>query len=286
MVRVRVCETVATRPSDECALGSQIEVQARQPAAAPGVRSGAPPVAESCGDRATLRLPDHQFHGGYVDRRARPHRVCSGGHPEDDPGAQRRTEPVRMAGGEPLRAAREHHGPHLVQRTFWFFATHLHLHPRRQLGRPHSRRRHHRVGTSDVARLRDRSAVLPRRQRRPQHDAGDGAGVLRLLDRVGASGNRPGGRAQGTVRAQGRNDRAAEGAHDGRVLCGRVPGDRLDPVPAGVAQLPSLRQRLRGREHARNHGHDCARAWDGCCRSRSTSWNCWSVSCRRWSSCC
>ena len=40
-------------------------------------------------------------------------------------------------------------GPHLVKRTFWFFATIFIFILLSQLGGPHPRRRHDRLGTSD-----------------------------------------------------------------------------------------------------------------------------------------
>ena len=47
-------------------------------------------------------------------------------------------------------------GPHLVKRTFWFFATiFIFILSANWVG-PHSRGRHHRVGTSDRPRFRDR----------------------------------------------------------------------------------------------------------------------------------
>ena len=82
-------------------------------------------------------------------------------------------------------------GPHLVKRTFWFFATIFIFILVRQLGRPHSRGRHDRVGTPDRPRFRDRPTVVPRGQRRSQPDAGHGPGLLRLLDRLGAAGSGP-----------------------------------------------------------------------------------------------
>ena len=84
----------------------------------------------------------------------------------------------------------------------------LHLHPRRQLGRAASRRRHHRLGPPDGRRLRRRAAALPRRQRRSQPDAGDGAGVLRLLDRVGAAGSRRARHRHELFAPKGETDRA------------------------------------------------------------------------------
>ena len=113
-------------------------------------------------------------------------------------------------------------GRHLVERTFWFFAHALHLHPRRQLDRSRPGRRHDWVGPSDAARLHGRSAAASRGERRSQHDAGDGAGVLRLLDRVGASGNRSAAACSRSSCAEGRNDGRHEGAHGRRVLRGRA----------------------------------------------------------------
>ena len=81
-------------------------------------------------------------------------------------------------------------GPHLVRRTFWFFATiFIFILAANWVGLVPG------VGTigwghQTAHGFVDRAAAAPRRQRRPQHDAGDGAGVLRLLDRLGASGSR------------------------------------------------------------------------------------------------
>ena len=83
-------------------------------------------------------------------------------------------------------------GPHLVKRTFWFLCHSFHFHSFGQLGRPHSRGRHDRVGTSDPQRFRGRSTVVPRGQRRSQPDARYGARLLRLLDCLGAAGSGPG----------------------------------------------------------------------------------------------
>ena len=100
-------------------------------------------------------------------------------------------------------------GPHLVERTFWFFATiFIFILAANWFGLIPG------VGTIGWGHQTpegfevDQSAAA-RRECRPEPDAGDGAGVLRLLDRVGAaakSGVR--GMRQGTVRAEGRDDRA------------------------------------------------------------------------------
>ena len=101
-----------------------------------------------------------------------------------------RAELPRVAGGKPLRPAREHHRPHLVERTFWFFGTiFIFILAANWIGLVPG------VGTIGWGHQTDhgfvdRSAAVPRRQRRSQPDAGDGAGVLRLLDRVGVPGSR------------------------------------------------------------------------------------------------
>ena len=109
-------------------------------------------------------------------------------------------------------------GRHLVERTFWFFATiFIFILAANWVGLIPG------VGTigwghQTDARLRHRAAAVPRRQRRSQHDAGDGAGVLRLLDRLGAAGSRRRRHAQGAVRAEGRDHRRCWAADDRRVL--------------------------------------------------------------------
>ena len=70
-----------------------------------------------------LRLPDHELDGRHVDRGAGPDRLRAGRDAEDDAGSGRRPELSGVARREPLRAAREHHRHHLVERTFWFFGT-------------------------------------------------------------------------------------------------------------------------------------------------------------------
>ena len=77
-------------------------------------------------------------------------------------------------------------GHHLVERTFWFFGTvfifilaanWISLFPGvGTIG----------LGAGHRARLRRAAAALPRRERGSQPDAGDGPGVLRLLDLLGA----------------------------------------------------------------------------------------------------
>ena len=111
--------------------------------------SGTRPVAEGRRDRQALRLPDHEFHGRDVDRRRGPHRVRPARDATHDAGSGRRAELPGMAGGEPLRPAREHHRPAPGRADVLVLCHHLHLHSRRQLGRPDSGRRHDRLGASD-----------------------------------------------------------------------------------------------------------------------------------------
>ncbi len=79
-------------------------------------------------------------------------------------------------------------GPHLVKRTFWFFATIFIFILSGKLVRPDSRGRHDRVGTSDLARFRDRSTAVSRGECRSEPDVRHGLVFLRLLDRLGACG--------------------------------------------------------------------------------------------------
>ena len=116
-------------------------------------------LAESRGDRATLRLSDHELHGRHVDRGAGPHRLCASRHAEDDGSAGRRAEPAGVARGNALRAARWHPRPAPGRADVLVLCDHLHLHSRRQLGRSPPRRRHDRMGPSDGPRLQGRSAV-------------------------------------------------------------------------------------------------------------------------------
>ena len=144
------------------------------------------PAAEGRRARPSLRLPDHQLDGRDLDRRARADRLRAGGDAEDDGGPGRSPESPRVARREPLRAAREHDRPP-PRRTDLLVLRHgLHLHPRRELDQPLPGRRHDRLGSGHRARLRRAAAALPRRERGSQPDAGDGPGVLRLLDLLGA----------------------------------------------------------------------------------------------------
>ena len=108
-------------------------------------------------------------------------------------------------------------GRHLVERTFWFFATlFIFILAANWVGLvPGSARS---AGGIRRRGVHDRSAVAPRGQCRPQHDAGDGAGVLRLLDRLGAPGNRTGRGGQGALCAEGRDDGFLEGPDGGRFF--------------------------------------------------------------------
>ena len=81
-------------------------------------------------------------------------------------------------------------GPHLVKRTFWFFGTiFIFILAANWFGLIPG------VGTIGWGHQTAHGfvverAALPRRERRSQPDAGDGAGVLRLLDRLGDPGSR------------------------------------------------------------------------------------------------
>ena len=94
-------------------------------------------------------------------------------------------------------------GRHLVQRTFWFFASiFIFILSTNWVGLIPG------VGTigwghQTAHGFRIDQPLVPRGQRRSQHDAGHGAGLLRLLDRLGDSGSWAAGLFQGIVCAQG-----------------------------------------------------------------------------------
>ena len=167
-------------------------------------------LAEGPGDRAAVRLSDHELDDRHLDRGGGSHRLRAACDPEDDAGAGGRTELPGMARRESLRAARKHHRPAPGRADVLVLRDHLHFHSRHQLGRPPARRRHDRVGPPDRRGLHDRSAAVSWRQRRPQHDARDGADVLRALDCLGAAGSRRSRDGQGALCAQGGNDGTAQ----------------------------------------------------------------------------
>src|SRR6267142_77519 len=97
---------------------------------------------------------------------------------------------------------------------------------------------------------------LPRRCDRPPPGAADvlvlrdRLHLRRWLDLLGAPGGRTGRDLEGAFRAEGRDRRRDESGDGGGVLRLGLAGERLHPLPARLAQLPPLRERLRGREHA------------------------------------
>ena len=117
-------------------------------------------------------------------------------------------------------------GPHLVKRTFWFFATiFIFILAANWAGLIPG------VGTIGWGHQTAHGFMIdqplvPRGQCRSQPDARHGPGLLRLLDRLGASGSWSGRISQGAVCAQGREHRVDEGADGRRVLCGRLSGNR------------------------------------------------------------
>ena len=176
----------------------------------------------------------------------------------DVPG--RRQNFVEWVVAEPVRVPREHHRAAAGQTHVLVLRHDLHLHPRQQLDRPAARRRHDRLGIADRARLHGRPAAVSRRQRRSEHDAGDVAGVLRLLDRVGASGSRSARHRQRAVRAEGRVRRGDAGADAGRVLrrgCLEIVSILFRPV--------SLSFRLYGNV---SRARTCSRRWRRWSRAR------------------
>ena len=108
-----------------------------------------------------------------------------------DAGPERRAELAGVARRGPLRAAREHHRP----RT-WSSGRSGSSRPSSSSSSPPTGSASCRASARSGGAIRPTHGfaidqpLLPRRQRRSQPDAGDGAGVLRLLDRLGAAGSR------------------------------------------------------------------------------------------------
>ena len=72
---------------------------------------------------------------------------------------------------------------------------------------------------------------------------------------------------------KGEEQRRPARAPDRRVLRRGLPRGHFDPLPAGFAELPALRQRLRRREHAGDDGRDSGPS-AGWSRFRSISSSC------------
>src|SRR5436189_134383 len=72
-------------------------------------------------------------------------------------------------------------------------------------------------------------------------------------NRLECAGSRSGWFPQRVVRTQGRQQWLDEGADDRRVLRRRLLGDSFHHLPAGLPELPSLRQRLCRGKHAGSH---------------------------------
>ena len=103
----------------------------------------------------------------------------------------------------------KHHRPAPGQADVLVFCHGFHFHSFRQLGGPHSRGRHDRVGTSDRPRFRRRSTLVSRGECRSQHDTRHGPRFLRLLDCLGVAGSGSGWIPQGVICTQGRKHRAS-----------------------------------------------------------------------------
>ena len=135
-------------------------------------------------------------------------------------------------------------GPHLVKRTFWFFATtFIFILTANWVGLIPG------VGTIGWGHATSHGFKIDQPLFR-----GANADVnltlamalifFALLDCLGPSGSRPGRVSKGTVCAQGREQRPVEGAPRGRVLRGRLFGNDFNLVPAGLSEFSSLRQHL------------------------------------------
>ena len=166
-------------------------------------RSSARALAERRRDRPALRLSHYQLDGGQLDRRRGADRVRPAGDEAHDRGAGRRAELSRVARREPLRVSRGHHRPTPGSPDVLVLRHDLPVHPVGQLVRPDPGRRVDRVGTPDPRGLPARAAAVSRCERGREPDAGDGARVLRHVDRVGDPGGRRRRLLQGAVRAEG-----------------------------------------------------------------------------------
>src|SRR6185503_10050475 len=183
-------------------------------------------------------------------------RVRTAGHSADASSADRRAELSGVARRKPLQLPRRHPRPPPGDQNLLVLRDRVHLHPLGELDRARARLRIDRVGPRHAGRLRARTAAAARGQRRREYDAGDGARVLRLLDRLGPSRAGAGWIREGAVRAKGRELRCIAGAAGGGVPRRRPARGGLDSLSSGVAQLPTVRQRVRGREHARDSRGD------------------------------
>ena len=146
-------------------------------------------------------------------------------------------------------------GPQLVKRTFWFFAHDFHLHPLRELGRPDPGRRHDRLGAPDAPRASGSSEPLFRGANADLNMTLAMAlvffacWIVWALQESGRSG------FQALVRAQ----RARRPAPLKVLMvvvflrsgCLEVISILFRPISL---ELPSLRQYLRRRKHAGDHG--------------------------------
>ena len=138
-------------------------------------------------------------------------------------------------------------GPHLVKRTFWFFATvFIFILSANWVGLIPG------VGTigwghQTAARLQRSSEPLFRGANADLNMTLAMALVFfALLDRLGAAAKSgPSGFFKELFAPKGRDHGVAESADGRRVLRGRLPGDRFDSVPAGFAEFSSLRQHFR-----------------------------------------
>ena len=146
-------------------------------------------------------------------------------------------------------------GRHLVDRTFWFFATtFIFILTANWVGLIPG------VGTIGWGRQTPHGFVIDQPLLRGANADLNMTLAMALVFFAcwivwGASRNGPLGVLKELFAPKGETSRAFESAHGRRVLRGGIAGDRLHPVPAGVAQFSTLRQRVCGREHARDHGH-------------------------------
>ena len=120
---------------------------------------GTRPVSKGRRDRPSLRIPHHEFDGRQLDCGGGVDRLCPGRNTGHETGARRSAESLGMARRRSVRFSGKHHRPASGQADLLVLCHRVHFHSVRELGWPHPRGRHDRVGTSDPRGFRDRSTA-------------------------------------------------------------------------------------------------------------------------------
>ena len=229
----------------------------------PPLRARARALASSRGDRAAVRLPDHQLDGRDVDRRGRPHPLRAARHADMKQVPTERRTSLRVADREPLRTSSR-----ASSARTWSSGRSGSSAPSSSSSWPRTGSAWSPASARSAGATRPRTGfqldepLLPRGECRRQPDARDGA---RLLRAAGSSGRF----AKSALAGSSKELFAPKGTSTGALkvllivvfFAGGMSRGRLDSVPARLAELPALRQHLRRREHARDDGGDSAIGW-------------------------